>query len=462
MKNKVPNILRILLFLLVPLYSFGQTPKGYYDQADQTKGAQLKTAMHNIIRNHTYLDFEINASYWWSNYFRNTDWNPSGYFWDMYSTDKYYTYLGGSYQNREHMMPRSWWGISSQYPSYDANGDLFNLYPANQEANQAKLNYPLGEVGISEFDNGVAKVGTNTYSGYTGTVFEPADEYKGDFARTYFYMVTCYEDYSQNWRSLATSMINRETYPVFRSWAIKMLLEWSRMDPVSQKEIDRNNAVYTIQNNRNPFIDYPELAEYIWGDKTDELFTVENKLDPPTLYEPTIGTTIDFGDVVLNKTSVKSVKFRGISLTGSVSVSLFQNTSGAYSLPVSTISSSLINSASGYDLDISYTPKTTGIDNVYLVITGGGIDGNLAISITGRGVSSLGIDDSFVETPSVYSAGNYVYFRNITSDTLIGIYSITGKEVMSFNSNGVDNVMINESGVYLVKIDNRIFKILIR
>ncbi len=108
------------------------------------------------------------------------------------------------------------------------------------------------------FTNGVVKVGKSAYPGYSGTVFEPANEYKGDFARCYMYMVTCYEDYATRWTSTGTSsMLGNNTYPTFKPYAINLLMEWHRNDPVSSKEINRNNAVDNIQRNRNPFIDFP-------------------------------------------------------------------------------------------------------------------------------------------------------------------------------------------------------------
>ena len=241
----------------------------------------LKTAIHDQIRVHTYLDFDDKATArsWWGNYFKRTDWHPNGYYWDMYSNNQHSEYLGGKVQNREHCMPRSWWGKKDKYASYDANGDLHNLYPADYAANAAKSNLPLGEVGIARFDNGVVKVGQNTYpKGYKGQVFEPSDEYKGDFARIYFYMITCYEDYSYDWRDYATkSMLQKGTYPAFQAWAIDMLLKWHRNDPVSKKEMNRNEEVYKIQGNKNPFIEHPELVEYIWGNKTKETFLFTNE-----------------------------------------------------------------------------------------------------------------------------------------------------------------------------------------
>lgn len=276
-------IFKLLLFIVLLIAGFfvGQKDeKSDYSNLNGLSGAELKTNIHNQIRNHQYLDFDQNttARYWWDNYFKKTDWNSKGYFWDMYSNNKNATYKGGNIQNREHVMPRSWWGYRKQYSSYDANGDLHNLYPADSKANSAKGNLPLGEVGITIFDNGVSKVGKNTYpKGYRGDVFEPADEYKGDFARIYFYMVTCYQDYANQWRTDATkSMLEKNTYPSLQPWAIDMLLKWHRQDPVSEKEIDRNNEVFRLQGNRNPYIDNPELVEYIWGNKKEEPYLINS------------------------------------------------------------------------------------------------------------------------------------------------------------------------------------------
>lgn len=273
---------KLLLFLslvcAIALFFIKDIQIDYYKDQDGLNGAALKSAMHDLIRKHKYLNFDQNttARYWWDNYFNKTDWHPDGYYWDMYSSEKHKTYVDGSVQSREHCMPRSWWGKRDSYSSYDANGDLFNLFPSDYKANQAKSNLPLGEVGIARFDNGVSKVGMNTYpDGYRGIVFEPADEYKGDFARVYFYMVTCYEDYSYDWRvdGLKT-MLQKGAYPGFQPWTLDMLLKWDRNDPVSEKERLRNDKVYILQENRNPFVDYPELAEYIWGDKKDQSFKI--------------------------------------------------------------------------------------------------------------------------------------------------------------------------------------------
>lgn len=253
------KIVSFLIFLF-SFTLFAQIPSGYYNYAERKRDANLKTALHTIIRNHTQLEYYASSTY-----FRSTDWHPNGYFWDMYSNNKRSSWGGGL--NREHSLPKSWFGIASGQENTAAIAtDLHNLFPSDATANSAKSNYPLGETNGNNFNNGVSKVGNNIFSGYNGIVFEPADEYKGDFARTYMYMVTCYEDYASVWRSTGTaSMLYENTYPTFKPYAINLLLKWHRNDPVSDKEINRNNEVYKIQGNRNPFIDHPVLAEFIWG-----------------------------------------------------------------------------------------------------------------------------------------------------------------------------------------------------
>lgn len=276
---------RLLIIFYVWLYTCifitAQIPANYYNSAIGKQSSELKTALHQVINKHISLSY-IGLS----STFKTTDWHPNGYFWDMYSEIQrsYWSDL-----NREHCMPKSWFAISSgNEDQYPIGCDVNNLFPSDENVNSAKSDYALGVAGNSAFlSNSNCKVGANTYPGYPGTVFEPANEYKGDFARTYMYMVTCYEDYANVWRNTGTlSMLQRNTYPVFNAYAIKLLLEWHRSDPVSSKEINRNNAVYSLQQNRNPFIDYPLLAEYIWGKFMGEIW--DGTSDEPESAEPLV------------------------------------------------------------------------------------------------------------------------------------------------------------------------------
>ncbi|MCP4054311.1 MAG: T9SS type A sorting domain-containing protein [Mesoflavibacter sp.] len=254
-------------------YVASNYPDGYYDPAIGLQGQVLRQALHDIIDNHTVKSYDFA----WTAYY-TTDIKPNGKVWDIYSdtpgqTPPYeYDFgvdeggIGGGEGNgytREHSWPKSWYG-GEVTPMYS---DIFALYPCDAHVNGNRGNYPYGEVDTPEWTslNG-SKRGTNTYPGYTGTVFEPIDEYKGDLARTYFYMSTRYFGEDAGWPG--SDMVNgAELEP----WAVNMLLEWHENDPVSQKEVTRNNAVYAIQANRNPFIDHPEWVECIWGESCTNL-----------------------------------------------------------------------------------------------------------------------------------------------------------------------------------------------
>ncbi|MCP9612659.1 endonuclease I family protein [Coprobacter tertius] len=270
----------MLIFISFTLYA----QREYYPDEMQGKNkGELKTILYNKLRNHVRIQYGSNFSYpnnptltTWV-VFHHSDVRPDGKVWDMYSNKSYFfnSKPGGSTSgmNIEHSAPKSWWGegTDSKDFQYDASFDLHHLVPSDGNANMAKSNYPLGEV-INNiiFDNGVSKVGQAVIAGRGMSAFEPADEYKGDFARMYMYIATCYQNYK--WKSYGTNIFEDGVYPTLTSFGKELLLKWHRQDPVSQKEIDRNNAVYEFQKNRNPFIDYPELAEYIWGNKTSEGF----------------------------------------------------------------------------------------------------------------------------------------------------------------------------------------------
>ncbi len=247
----------LLLFALTSMSLLAQIPNGYYNDANGKTGDELKTALHNIIKDHHVVSYGglLNA-------FAYTDCKPNGKIWDIYSNYEYslsgncgqYEHEGDCW-NREHTWPQSWFNESTTPRS-----DLFHVYPTDGYVNGQRSNYPYGEVNNPIYTSGNgSKLGPCITSGYSGKVFEPIDEYKGDIARGYFYMSVRYFGEDSGWST--SDMTNKsEILP----WALSMLLRWSDDDPVSDKEIARNNAVYGYQNNRNPFIDHPEYARMIW------------------------------------------------------------------------------------------------------------------------------------------------------------------------------------------------------
>lgn len=360
------------MMLIASPWGMAEIPSGYYNTLNGKKTSELKTAVYNVIRNFTSVSSYNNLP----NYFRKTDVRPgTDYWWDMYSDMNVDIYIQfGTYMNREHSFPKSWWGsTNSTATNYKAYTDLNHLYPGEAKANQAKSNYPLGEVRTaSKFDNGVTKVGSpvSGQGGGCAYVFEPDDEYKGDFARTYFYMVTCYQDYK--WASSYMYMLQQNTYPTLNPWSVDLLLKWARADEVSDKERQRNEAVYKIQNNRNPFIDFPELAEYIWGNKKGETFYVSGTENPPAgqamLLAPVANTAVDFGQTAVDGKVSASLFIRGENMKSPLAITVFGANKNMFGLTVTSIPASLVNRAEGYWLSIDYCPTAIGVHESKLQI----------------------------------------------------------------------------------------------
>lgn len=289
----------------------GGIPTGYYSTAAGLSCGPLKTALFNIIKPtsaNPSPDYNGICTIYPTTDFKVSDFGAYNVIWDMYSDnptgpDPYEFEYGidvdgcggspnntpfpngeGEEYNREHSFPRSWFGGTVE----PMNSDIMHIFPTDKKVNAVRNNFPYGNVGTPSFltMNG-GKLGTNTYPGYGGTVFEPIDEYKGDLARAHFYMITAYEDVaiSQNWYANAPGCpggfcLNVNDFlqsptdqpdpaarklQIFDDWYMKLLYSWHLSDPVSQKEIDRNNAVYALQGNRNPYVDNPTYVDQVFS-----------------------------------------------------------------------------------------------------------------------------------------------------------------------------------------------------
>ena len=335
------NILFVICLFTITL--FAEIPAGYYHKADGKKGNELLNTLNEICSNGTFLKYGKGEGYTWEG-FHYTDRNDDGSVIDMYSSTIRYQTDFNSVEGMhiEHALPKSWWGALENY----AFRDLHHLFPADAKTNITKNNLPLGEVETASFDNGVSKIGTTTL--YNGKVkcFEPADEYKGDFARAYLYISTTYNEFSDIWDS---HMMQNNTYPVWTNEAIDLLLKWHREDPVSEKEIKRQEAVYQIQHNRNPFIDYPEMVEHIWGNKKNESLNLNDE-ERPALLTPTAWTEIDIPLTYIGTTATKILRFEGINYTENLTLALVNNSQEITLSKKAITPEELTN---GYDLTIS-------------------------------------------------------------------------------------------------------------
>ena len=458
--------------------AWAQGPNGseqYYKAADGKKGAALKTALCGRIFNRTS---ERSYNQLWED-FKKTDKRSDGKVWDMYSGITNYTFgtdQAGSYTkegdvyNREHSFPKSWFGDNA--PMYT---DLFHLYPTDGFVNGKRSNHPFGETNSPTYSSvgGFSKLGPCSYPGYTGTVFEPNDLYKGDFARTYFYMVTCYEEKIVDWytnygvkitdnnnetKKAVMATLDGKKYPGLSSWQLSMLMKWAKNDQVSAKERARNIAVAGIQGNRNPFIDYPGLEEYIWGEWQDVEFSYDNYVSP---YEGETPTTV----------STPTFSLAGGTYTTAQTVTISCATSGAtiyYTTDGTTTPSA---SSTKYDAAITIRETTTlkaiaikdgtsssVAEATYTINTGGGDEP------TPSGETLLW--ESFSKGSNISESGISLNTSNLSSycdytgwSTLANIYADPGNcgRVGSSKNQGslvANNIVLTGDAILTYKIKN--------
>ena len=300
---------RIVLSILCAIFTLSLVAKSvtpaaslpaYYEKIDGKSGKTLFDAVQTVTKvGYSSLGYD---GLWTA--FKTTDKKNNGQVWDMYS-DCNWTFGSdqcGSYSsecdcyNREHSIPKSWFGGSTSGPGCD----IFHLVPTDGKVNGMRSNYAFGEVASASYNKQGNKLGTaksititngNTIAGNEGTniscsaskVFEPRDEYKGDFARGYFgAMIRWAGDHQTFSDGNGGTMFSKgytESYLYgFTKYGVALLMKWHRQAPVSKKEIDRNNGIQQTQGNRNPFIDYPYLAEYIWGEKAGETLNLNNMI----------------------------------------------------------------------------------------------------------------------------------------------------------------------------------------
>ena len=273
MRKKLLRLsLAFLVSVMPALPMLAQIPEDYYSSLKGKKGAELKTAIWKIIKNAKVLEYGSgDQSTWWGFYV--TDVTDDGYCIDRYSPRNSWQKYGRrgssiSGMNIEHSFAQSWWGKTN----CNLKKDLFNIMPCESKINSSKGNRGMGIVTKVTNTNGATKVG----SGANGlSLWEPADEWKGDFARGYMYIVTAYEDYANKWQSEGSNSLYNNTYPTLKEWAYKLYIQWAKSDKPDPVEIKRNNDVAKIQGNRNPYVDFPNLMEYVWGDSTNIAFNPE-------------------------------------------------------------------------------------------------------------------------------------------------------------------------------------------
>ncbi|MET3535248.1 endonuclease [Chryseobacterium limigenitum] len=409
----------LLPIILFSSYIFAQIPAGYYDGTAGLTGYALKSKLHDIISakntNWNYSDL--------TNYYNQTDLDKyydhdasnTTLLLDMYSEiptgpDAYeYTTANiigsagaeGLGWNREHMMPQS--TFYSNYPMYS---DLFYVVPTDARINQLRSNYPYGVAGTTTFYTftNSSRIGNSAIpnSVYTGRVYEPINEFKGDVARSLLYFAVRYEgklgtfNFNNNANPASdTNPLDGTEEKAFDNTYIAMLLQWNAQDPVSQKEIDRNNSVYTLQKNRNPFIDNPAWVSAIWSQTPDaavpqtplNLTVTQTSAYFTTLsWSPSTSTDVIGYKIYQNGTLVASTRNTSISID-------HLTPSTAYSFTVKAYDNGYLLSS-----DSNIVPVTTLASDIYakdLLITKylEGTSNNKGLEITNKTGHTVNLSD---------------------------------------------------------------------
>ena len=416
-------VFAVVLLLPLPVRAITSS---YYNSINGQKETALRNALYTIT---SVGPSGMSYDGLWTAY-QATDVYPSdstgkaGKIWDMYS-DCLFTPAGkgdgkqcGTYSgvcdcfNREHSLPKSW--FNEKNPAYY---DLGHIVPTDGKVNGMRSNNVFGECASGYATWGTGKLGkakavtTMNVKGsstitttFTGTAFEPADKYKGDFARMYMYMVIRYKPGNSNSVNLAAAgdgqkMFNStDTNYGLTDYSIALLMKWHRQDPVSQKEIDRNNGMETTQGNRNPFIDYPCLAEYLWGNKAGQAVTLSELVGTftgswtsgdgcpcvgPTITSPT--GTVNIGTTNTSNSIYKDVTVQGTNLgNGSLTLTIGGTNGSYFKLPGGASSTTITKAQAeaGYNITITYTPTTNGSHTATLTISGCGVTSHV-VTLTG-------------------------------------------------------------------------------
>lgn len=465
------NIQSLLLIICLTHQINAQIPAGYYNSITTQTGAALKTALSVIITN-GHIPQSYTPGLWTA--YNTTDKKFNGKVWDMYSNCDF-TFgratdnppgnqdSGGGdgtecqVYNREHSFPKSWFGNSSPSSSVPESVDLFHVVPTDKLVNAKRGSFPYGEVGSSvtyQSING-SKLGICSFPGFSSTVFEPIDEYKGDFARNYLYMATRYEPNIAGWEKISTSgdaVMNGTSFPCYEVWFVNLLAKWLNQDPVSQKEIDRNNAVYLIQKNRNPYIDNPQYASLVWG------FTstiTGNSSVPGIVITTTPGVVI----TTTSTLSVQNITFSGLKnaiIRATISTTGISTNQSVivYSLSSTGLGSLAINANSS----ITYIPPVNfiGTENRVFVACNSTtcLSGIITFNIT-ESVSTNISAESVIPKLEIFpnpSENGIVNFNEYYSGI---IYNNLGMEITKFNNVNSIDLSGQAKGLYYLKTTSK-------
>ena len=464
------KILTLFGALLISISAWA-VDASYYTSLNDKSGSDLRTALTSL----TTSKHTTQLGYDWT--FDGID-IVNGTLEDIYSTCNWSTtgsdQCSGRYSsvcdcyNREHVVPQSLFNeVSPQ------RGDRHHLFLTDGKVNNQRANYPFGECssGESAGTNALGKLGTSTFTGYTsiGTVFEPDDQYKGDIARAIMYMAIRYATVSSypvtSWSGNAMFSGSLSTNYGLSAYSVALLMKWHRQDPVSQKEITRNNGVADKQGNRNPFIDYPCLAEYLWGNKAGETFSTTSccgsfeanfrvggsdgctacatAVDPSAPTITVSGTSVECGSVVVGNTTTATFTVSGSNLTANITLEVTTGTD--FSIDQTTLAPTN-GTVAATTITVTFAPTAAGEQN-----------GTITISSTGAtdktvSLHAVGTTAAVAPAPSTTPV---VFFGTVVTEA--HIFSGTTATLHLHISDLATDVTVESSntGIFTVSTDTK-------
>jgi len=417
------KLLLITALLFSGITVFSQIPPGYYDTAEGLGGDGLKTALYNIIKGHReYIYTEDTTDVW--DILKETDKDPNNaanviLLYTGWSTDAAQEWNSGDGWEREHVWAKSHGNLGTE-PG--AGTDVHHLRPAHSSLNSARSNRWFAECDEEYIHDGTP---TGTYTSSTDHVWKPRDEVKGDVARMIFYMATRYE--------------GENGEPDLQ--VVDYFLVWHIEDPVSDWERNRNNIIYSYQNNRNPFIDHPEWAECIWSnncsgswftsfpeieltDRDTYSYSISasgSGIEDLTISEVEIPDWLTFSSVTSESgsataTLIGSPQFSDIG-THDVSIKLSNGTNETFQNyiitvtdgnPIAFTSTPIVQAQA--DSEYQYNIEVSGDDGAVFTLTGTNLPSWLNIT------NNTGASGTLSGTPSVGDVGTHDVTLNVTDD----------------------------------------------
>ncbi|MBR1809349.1 MAG: endonuclease [Paludibacteraceae bacterium] len=365
--------------VLVALGASARPSATHYTQINGKSGVNLWKAVYACTQQ-GYSDLGYDGLL---TAYKKTDVDENGQLIDMYGGCRFaFSNSCGNYKNecdcynREHSIPKSWWGSS---PKTSKQGsDIFHVVPTDGKVNGIRSSLPFGETTNFDYTYNGNKKGTSSFSGYSGTVFEPRDEYKGDFARGYFGTMAKWELKAT---SSAGSAIFTGDYTAngnfgLTQYGMNLLLKWHRQDPVSDKELRRNDSIEATQGNRNPFIDYPELAEYIWGNKKGQTVSLSTLVcayegQQPPVVTPYISSPENGAQMQMSacagETATLTLNVKGGNLSTNTLLTVSSSDSAIFSISPSFLTPEQV--AAGHDVAIIFSPAEEGNSRATITIS---------------------------------------------------------------------------------------------